>query len=711
MSSTMTGDGSHPWWRALMAMAAALALVGLVTSPAGATPADDGAEAPAPETGTAIDGSYLVVLADGPGTQSADASLAAVTEQATTVGGTVGHVYESALVGFSVEGISADAAAALADDPSVAYVEQDQVFTVSAEQTNATWGLDRVDQRNNSLDNTYRYDHTGAGVDVYVIDTGVLTTHNDFTGRVVDHRNFTGDGRNSDCHGHGTHVAGTIGSETWGVAKDVNIYGIKVLGCNGSGSTSGIVAGLDWIAANHSGPSVANMSLGGGASRSLDAATQRLIDAGVFTAVAAGNSDADACNASPARTPEAVTVGSTTRTDARSGFSNFGTCVDIFAPGSGITSTWISNDNSTAVLSGTSMASPHVAGVAALYLESDTDATPAEVEAAMEGAATTGAVGNPGTGSPNLLLYSLVAAAPDPDPDPDPGSIGGSVTDTDGATVAGVTVDLFESNEAGDRLSYVGSAQTDGSGAYRFEVDAGCYAVTFIAPSGRSFTDGNSWFNAAACVAAGETVSGVDAVLQSTADESASIGGSVTGDGGGVAGVTVDLFTAAGDGSRGTYVRSTTTDGSGDYSFSVDAGCYVVTFIAPSGQQFTNGSPWLNAGVCVAAGETVDSLDAALAAAADASIGGRVTEADRDTVAGVTVDLFAATGDGSRGTYLVSTYTAGDGGYGFDVAAGCYVLTFIAPDGRTFTNGTSWLNVPACVASGENSSDNDAVLQ
>jgi subtilisin family serine protease len=256
------------------------------------------------------------------------------------------------------------------------------------------------------LNATYNYNWTGSGVRVYIIDTGIRTSHTQFGGRASDVFDAFG-GNGQDCNGHGTHVAGTVGGSTYGVAKSSLPRGVRVLDCNGSGSTSGVIAGVDWVRQNFIAPAVANMSLGGGASTALDNAVNALSNAGVAIAVAAGNSNANACNSSPARAANAITTGSTTTTDARSSFSNFGTCVDLFAPGSGILSAWFTSNTATATLSGTSMASPHVAGVAALYKQANPSASATTVRNAIVNNATTNVITNAGTGSPNRLLYSL----------------------------------------------------------------------------------------------------------------------------------------------------------------------------------------------------------------------------------------------------------------------------------------------------------------
>jgi serine protease len=359
----------------------------------------------------AIPNQYIVVLDD---LRVGRAEVRTLTDDLVRQhGGVVLRRFEQALRGFSVR-MSATAAAALARSPGVRYVEQDSVREIVATQTGATWGLDRIDQRALPLNGTYIYDTNASGVDVYIIDTGIRSTHTQF-GLRVSTVGFTsisdGNGTN-DCNGHGTHVAGTVGGAAYGVAKGVTLHAVRVLGCNGSGSTSGVIAGIEWVTANHLNPAVANMSLGGGASTALDDAVRNSIAAGVTYAIAAGNSNANACNSSPARVTQALTVGSSTNADARSSFSNFGTCVDLFAPGSSITSAWNTSDSATNTISGTSMATPHVAGVAALYLASNPTATPDTVHTAVVNNATQNRLTGVGTGSPNRLLYSRFGTPP-----------------------------------------------------------------------------------------------------------------------------------------------------------------------------------------------------------------------------------------------------------------------------------------------------------
>ncbi len=354
-----------------------------------------------------IENSYIVMLDDSVVGEKGAYSIASYVadDLAARHKGKIKRVYKHAVNGFSIEMSEADAEA-MALDFRVAVVEEDGVMTADATQTNPPWGLDRIDQRNLPLNATYVYNWTGSGVRVYVIDTGIRTAHTQFGGRASNVFDAFG-GNGQDCNGHGTHVAGTVGGSTYGVAKSALLRGVRVLNCSGSGSTSGVIAGVDWVRQNHIAPAVANMSLGGGISTTLDTAVNNLHNANVTIAVAAGNSNgANACNFSPSRAVNAITTGSTTTTDARSSFSNIGTCLDIFAPGSGILSAWYTSNTATATLSGTSMASPHVAGVAALYKQAFPSASSTTIRNAIVNNATTGVVTNAGSGSPNRLLYS-----------------------------------------------------------------------------------------------------------------------------------------------------------------------------------------------------------------------------------------------------------------------------------------------------------------
>jgi aqualysin 1 len=390
--------------------ATVVVLLFAAASPALAAPQGPVAPILGADSPTAIPGRYIVVFR--PGTPGAAQNEAAASARA--MGAEVHYTYDAALQGFAAT-MPEQALNGLRHNPNIEYIEVDSTVLLDATQTDATWGIDRIDQRALPLSGTYTYDTTGAGVTAYIIDTGILTSHNEFGGRATDgYDAVDGSLPAADCNGHGTHVAGTVGGATYGVAKGVNLVAVRVLNCSGSGFTSGVIAGINWVTSNHTGtnPAVANMSLGGGASTSLDSAVNNSINDGVTYAIAAGNSNANACNYSPARVAAAITVGATTSTDARASYSNYGTCLDIFAPGSSITSAWYSSNTATNTISGTSMATPHVAGAAARYLQANSGASPATVAGALSANATPNVVTNAGTGSPNRLLYTPTAEQP-----------------------------------------------------------------------------------------------------------------------------------------------------------------------------------------------------------------------------------------------------------------------------------------------------------
>jgi subtilisin family serine protease len=361
--------------------------------------------APTPALGTvhglgaegAVAGSYVVLL-----DEKADKG-----ELAKEYGGTLRRSYDSAVNGFSVNGLSETEAKRLAADPAVAKVVQNKKFSINATQTDPpSWGLDRVDQTETAGDKKFTYpDSAGEGVTAYVIDTGVRVSHQDFGGRAADGFDaIDNDSTAQDGNGHGTHVAGTIAGEAHGVAKKAKIVGVRVLDDNGSGTTEQVVAGIDWVTKNHQGPSVANMSLGGGADPALDEAVKKAIAAGVTFGVAAGNESSDAGQGSPSRVQEAITVASSTEDDQQSSFSNFGSVVDLYAPGSEITSAWNDSDTGTKTISGTSMATPHVVGAAAVYLAAHPGATPDQIAQALVAGANSDKISNPSAGTANKLL-------------------------------------------------------------------------------------------------------------------------------------------------------------------------------------------------------------------------------------------------------------------------------------------------------------------
>jgi subtilisin family serine protease len=406
---------------AAVALSAAGAAVAAFVNVSAATAAPaEGTVRGAHATG-AIKDNYIVVFKSGSSeSRTVDTAAATLSHR---YGGALTRAYHSTVHGFAAR-LTETAAKHLAANPAVDYVEQDRTVHLTGTQTpTPSWGLDRIDQTTLPLNSTYTYPTTANTVTAYIIDTGVRTTTTDFAGRARNGYDFIdNDTVAGDCAGHGTHVAGTVGGTTYGVAKNVNLVAVRVLDCSGSGSYSQIIAGVDWVTRNAVKPAVANMSLGGAAGSTLDNAVQASIASGVTYAVAAGNDNTDACQQSPARLPDAITVAATDNTDKRSSFSNYGNCVDIFAPGTAITSDYNSGDTATTTMSGTSMATPHVTGAAALYLSANPTATPAQVRDALVTNAVTGTITNTGTGSPNKLLNvtNLATTAPVTPPSPTP---------------------------------------------------------------------------------------------------------------------------------------------------------------------------------------------------------------------------------------------------------------------------------------------------
>ena len=374
-----------------LSAAALLALAACADGAPLAPRAADGAPLMAAQAGRGVDGSYIVVLKEGADPRSV----------AAEAGASPRFVYTSALNGFAAA-LNQGQLNALRHNPRVEYVEQDQVGGIAVTQSPVTWGLDRIDQRGNALSNTYVYNTTAPAVRAYVIDSGIYTSHAQFGTRAQNVYDYTG-GSGADCNGHGTHVAGTIGSTTYGVAKAVLLRGVRVVDCNGFGTTAVVTAAIDWVRLNHLKPAVANMSLAYPYSAAVNTAATSLVNAGVYTAVASGNANADACNTSPASATGTLSTNAMGSNGARATFSNWGACTDLYAPGVSVTSTWL--NGGTNVLSGTSMASPHVAGVAALYKATYGDLTSVTITNWILNNASTGYVtGNP-AGTPNRVLY------------------------------------------------------------------------------------------------------------------------------------------------------------------------------------------------------------------------------------------------------------------------------------------------------------------
>jgi subtilisin family serine protease len=451
------------------------------------SPSDPSAATPAAVPSlaeNAIPGQYIVVfrkdVSDAPG-------LARRLVQEN--GGRMRFSYQHAIKGFSAE-LSEAAVERLRAHPQVAYVEANAEVRLDDTQSPATWGLDRIDQRDLPLNNSYTFNTTASNVRAYILDTGILISHNEFGGRASVGFDAVGDGQNGiDCNGHGTHVAGTVGGSTYGVAKGVSLVAVRVLNCGGSGSTDGIIAGIDWVTANAVEPAVANMSLGGGFNQATNDAVTASINSGVSYQLSAGNGNflgrpIDACGRSPASTPTATTVGATDINDHEASFSNYGTCVDILAPGVNITSAWIGSNSATNTISGTSMATPHVTGVAALYLAENAGATPAQVNSAIESNATPNTITLNSTtrGTPNLFLFSLFDDEPPPPGNQPPvanftfSCATTSCTFTNTSTDPNGNADIVESRWSyGDGATQTVAGRGNGSHTY---AAAGTYTVS-----------------------------------------------------------------------------------------------------------------------------------------------------------------------------------------------------------------------------------------
>ncbi|GAA1339775.1 S8 family serine peptidase [Saccharothrix algeriensis] len=460
-------------------------MAALATALAVAPPASAQGEADFVKARHPFAGSFLVSLKDTPRHQAQDqaqiqAQIQAASETLVSrYGGRLKTVFSAAMEGFLVRGLSDAQARRLAADPAVERVYQDGTAQAAETQDNPTWGLDRVDQKNLPLDRKYTYNTTASNVTTYVLDSGIRTTHTEFEGRASHGYDFVDeDPEAQDCNGHGTHVAGTIGGRTWGVAKKTKLVAVRILGCGGSAPDSDGVEGIEWIAKNAAKPAVVNGSFTFDTPGIGDEAISRLAAAGVTFVVAAGNNSADACNTGPARNTNVIAVGATDNNDNRASFSNYGTCVDIFAPGNNITSASHSGDTGSTNMSGTSMASPHVAGGAALHLAGNASATPAQVLKALTDNATSGAVKNPGSGSPNKLLYTTNFGGGGPEP-----CAGGSNADDVAIPDAGSAV-----------TSSVSVSGCEGAGTAKTSIKVdinhsytGDLAIDLVGPSGASF--------------------------------------------------------------------------------------------------------------------------------------------------------------------------------------------------------------------------------
>ncbi len=500
----MTPPGTTRRWlvtAVALATAAVVPLVGggtAIAAPAGGDIRPAG-------TANVVKDSFVVALKDSPSLRAKGVDATAAALQAR-YGGAIGHVFRKALHGFEIS-VGEAAARRLAVDPAVQYVQRNGIYTISGTEPNPpSWGLDRIDQRNLPLNSSYTYPTTASNVHAYIIDTGIRFTHADFGGRATSGVDEIDGGSADDCNGHGTHVSGTVGGASYGVAKGVQLVGVRVLNCSGSGTTAQVTAGIDWVTTHGIKPAVANMSLGGGIDTTLDNAVANSINSGVTYAIAAGNSSTNACNSSPARVPAAITVGATDISDNRASFSNFGTCLDIFAPGVSITSAWSTGDTATNTISGTSMATPHVAGAAALVASANPGWTPQQVRDFLVNNATNGLVANPGTGSPNKLLFVVNAPVGNDfsiSVSPTSGTVtsGGSTTATvSTATTSGSaqTVTLSASGlPAGATASFSPASVTSGASATMTittstSTPAGSYHIT-ITGTGSSATHTTSF--------------------------------------------------------------------------------------------------------------------------------------------------------------------------------------------------------------------------
>ena len=447
-----------------------------------------------------INGQFIVVLKENKEAQTAEARAAyvnGVVAKAQKITGTdVLRTYSSALNGFAInaDGKQIREIAQLAE---FKYAEQDQTVSLNLPESSravGSWGLDRIDQRDLPLNDTYDVAQSGRGVSAYVLDTGISPSHNDFGGRVGTGYNAVNDNNGTDdCHGHGTHVSGTVGGENFGVAKGVTLYPVRVLNCEGGEAWSTIVEGVDWLADNAKKPAVANISIGGGYSQALNDAVDAAVRKGIFITASAGNANQDACNESPSAAPSSISVGATTNRDARASFSNWGSdCVDIMAPGDNIVSASYQNDNGSSTMSGTSMAAPHVAGAGALFLQNNPNATPDEVFRHLESKATTGHLSGL-NGSPDLLLFVQSEDGDDDDDEENNAPVAAFSFKVDANNNFMVFFTNESSDADGDAMTYrwdfgdgVGSAQESPRHTYK---ETGSFTVKLTATDSNGASD------------------------------------------------------------------------------------------------------------------------------------------------------------------------------------------------------------------------------
>ncbi|WP_113696655.1 S8 family serine peptidase [Amycolatopsis albispora] len=520
------------------------------------------------QAGDPVAGGYVVSLKDTVAASTVDSAAASLTDR---YGGDLKSTLNVAMRGFAVRGLSEAQARRLAADPAVKAVYQDGTARVADTQPNATYGIDRIDQRNLPLDKNYTYNNTAADVTAYVLDTGIRYSHTEFEGRASSGYDFVdSDPDANDCHGHGTHVSGTVGGKTWGVAKKVKLVGVKVLGCGGSAPDSDALEGIEWVAENAAKPAVANMSMTFDTAGIGDDAMRGLLQAGVTTVVAAGNDNGgNACSRGPAKIPEVLTVASTDASDNRSSFSNIGTCVDLFAPGSNITSASHLNDTASTGMSGTSMASPHGAGAAAMYLQANPSATPDQVNSALTSNATEGVVKNAGSGSPNRLLYTgFIGGGQQPANDfslsVSPGSI--TVGEPGGSASTGVGTKVVKGTAETVSLSATGLPSGAAAVFAPTSVTAGETAKLTIT-TGSSTPDGTYRI----------TVTGKAASVSRTAELTLVVG-APAGD------ISVAASPSSGTGGFGTQVSTTVTasGGSGNLTLSAAVPQGVFAFFNPA---------------------------------------------------------------------------------------------------------------------------------